>query len=333
MRVINKFVTIIATAVLCTPWFLNFTFVNAQFGAPTVSPGQIQIIATPTQSNANEAVTLEARSYAVNLNAMDIIWYADDKIVTSGYGLYSTTVTLGAIGSETRLRVVGRMSGALVAEGFITLRPANLVLVMEANSTAPFWYQGRKLPSPRGSVSITAFPTLAGIYASLSPNRLQYTWHVNNSGAIALAGVGKQTLRLPLPKAPTAVTRVQVTVTDPRGTYSATGFVHVIPEKPHVTLFSDQSHSRTRNAVSGTIQLRPDEKIGLYAEPFYIGNSGDHTFEWKSNGQKIPITGERGNTAVLTMPSVPAAYTITASVLNIQNAFERAMATLILRVE
>lgn len=333
MRTLNNFIVSIVTGAICAPLFFYAPLASAQFGAPTATTGQIQIVATPAQPSANEVVTLEAKSFAVNLNAMDITWYANDKILTSGYGLHSTTVTLGSIGSETRIRVVGRMSGALVAEGSLTLRPASLVLIVESNSLAPFWYQGRKLPSPRGSVTVTAFPTLAGAYAALKPNRLQYTWHINNSNAVALTGVGKQTLHLPLPKAPTAITQVQVTVSDPRGTYSATGIVHVIPEKPHITLFSDQPHSRARNAVTGTIQLRPDEKIGLYAEPFYIGNSGEHVFEWKSNGQKIPITGARGNTALLTMPSIPAAYTITASISNIQNVFERALATLYLRVE
>lgn len=333
MQIVNNTVRIISLSAILIVSLFGHNVASAQTSNPSsVIAPQMQIIVSPELPKPNTQVSLEAKSYSVDMNALDITWYANGVVIASGYGLLKTSVKVGAIGSETRIRVIGRIAGATVIEGTSIVRPVELQLILEANSSSPFWFQGRKLPSPRGSVRITAFPSLAGSYASLTPKILLYTWQLDNSDAIALAGVGAQSFTLNLPKAPAAVTRVRVAVTDPRGTYSASSFINVVAEDPHLTVFTNRDTSMARSAAGTSVSAQPGEKLGLTAIPFYTGAQSTLTYRWTSNGQNIPNHNGMGR-ILLTMPSAPTDYTIAVLISNTTNAFESIKKTLSLRVE
>ncbi len=334
MQIINNNLRLLIIVFLCATVIFGARLTYAQFTNPTgLLVGQIQIITTPDQPAANTEVSLQAKSYSADLNAMDITWYANDKMITSGYGKRTATVTLGGVGSSTRIRVVGKMAGVVVIEGTTTIRPSEIHIILEADTTAPFWYMGRKLPAPRGVVRITAFPTLTGTYQNSSPKRLLYTWKVDGSDAVALSGIGASTYVFRLPKSPAETVRVQVSISDPRGTYSAQSSINVGSEKSRITVYSNQSHSIARKSVISSLSMRAGEKIGLIAIPYNVSTESVLEYSWDSSGKAIPNTGGAGNTIQLSMPTTPTFYNITASFLNTHNVFERASSQLKLIVE
>lgn len=296
-----------------------------------LSAPSLDIIVHPNLPRAFETVSLEAKSYSANLNSLDMYWYSNEKIIDRGYGKKTASVTVGDIGSTTRISVIGKLNGVTVVEGSLVLRPSELIIATEADTTAPFWYRGRKLPAPRGNVRITAFPTLSGIYSSIDPARLLYTWQINGLESVELSAIGAQTYVLDLPKAPKAVTRVSVTASDPRGTYKAKSWVDVVAMDPHVALYSNRKESPARSAVSQKYSLLPGEKFGLIAQVYYFNKTSTLKYIWSSNQQIIPTNN--ANSALLTMPQASAQYNIVASVENEQNVFERATSRTILNIE
>ena len=118
----------------------------------------LTISANPTYPGPDSTVTLTAESPLLDLADSTIQWSVDGKSAGTGQ---SIQVPLGGLGQETDVAVsVSGDSGSDSAS--LSLIPASLDLLWEANSYVPPFYQGRALPGSGSTIRVMALEDSAG---------------------------------------------------------------------------------------------------------------------------------------------------------------------------
>lgn len=164
---------------------------NAQFEFFTGSFG-ITLSIDPLTPQAYESVVVTADSLFTNISAADVSWYVNDSLLTSGRGITSVRVPVGAPGSKTTVavRAVNALGGTIAGETVII--PADAEILWEADSLVPPFYKGRTLAGAGTSVRAEAHVRLARDNGTLiAPEDIMYTWRRNGAVASSVSGKGK----------------------------------------------------------------------------------------------------------------------------------------------
>ena len=153
----------------------------------------IALSAVPEYPAPGDIVALKAQSFAIDLDRSRVIWYADGKEIARGDGVVEVTVTVGKLGSATRIAVTAEEIGGLVGNGEATLRPTEVDLIWQSNSYAPPYFRGRTFAGPGATIQAQALVRFARADGSqISESSVVYTWY-KGSQRIA-SGRGRSTI-------------------------------------------------------------------------------------------------------------------------------------------
>lgn len=146
-------------------------------------PADLFIEATPASPAAASTVTLQAKSYGVDLSQIPITWRYGGKVVASGIGKTQITVIAPQNGNSATATV--SVQGANAATAALTLQPGNIDILWEATDayTPPF-YKGKALPATGGAIKVAAIPAVR------APNQLSYMWNRNGAAIPLGSGTG-----------------------------------------------------------------------------------------------------------------------------------------------
>jgi len=208
---------------------------------------------------------------------------ANGAVIEEGSGERSTQVTLGGPGSSTLIRVTARQ-GASVESAELTLRPADVSLVLEPQTTGFPLYDGGLLVAPESRVrlvALTDFRTSNGV--RIPSNSLSYTWRVGNKILTEESGLGRSVLTA---SAPVRYRNADVSVTVSTTDQSMTGyaFMEVSSSEPRLYAYRvdpllgiDLAHT-----LSGVVPLIGEED-SFTAVPYYFRDTP--SLSWSLNGE------------------------------------------------
>lgn len=250
--------------------------------AQTFGTATLSIVVSPQYPRPYETVVITPRSTALNLAASSVTVTANGAVVEQGSGERSVSVVMGGPGSSTIVRVTATQGGASESAE-ITLRPADVALVVEPLTTGHPFFDGGLLVAPEGRVRLVAmtdFRSSAG--TRIAPNTLSYTWRVGNRILTEESGVGRSTL---IASAPVRYRNADVSVTVSTVNDSMTGYAaaEIAPANPKAYAYRidpllgiDFAH-----ALSGTVPLVGEED-SFAVVPFYFKE--DPNLAWTING-------------------------------------------------
>jgi hypothetical protein len=243
------FLTTLFLSVLALP-------VHAQF----VSQEPLVLSVSPQNPRPYDTVTITPTSNLVDLSAAAISVSVDGKVVEQG-GVQSVPITVAGPGGATKVSVTAKVGGQSYSQS-VTLRPADVALVVEPISTTHAWYEGAALTAPEGRVRIIAIPDLRTSPSTrLAANSLVYNWRWADKQLAEQSGIGRSTLTV---TAPVQYRDAQITVdvSNTDGTLVAEASTVIKPEDPVARIYPNDPLLGPDffHALSGSYTMNSDEE-------------------------------------------------------------------------
>lgn len=259
----------------------------------------------PQYPSPYQIVTITPQSSLIDLSASTVTFKVNGKVVQQGSGGEGASIAIGGPGSVTTVTVTAVNNGNTYTQS-LSIRPADVALIVEPNSTTHPFYEGASLVGSEGNVRIIAMPdfrTSAG--TQIAASNLVYTWKNGDQVLQGNSGIGKSVLTA---SAPVRYRNTVVTVTVSTQDSSVVGQASVLinPGDPVVRVYENDPllGPRYETALSSATSLSGSEAT-YRAVPYFFTSFPSLT--WQVNGtpsqtgQDITVrpSGNGKGTAVL----------------------------------
>ncbi len=253
------------TAFIAFCGFLSFLFFSLDTThAQTV--GQ-NITFTPEFPGPNQTVTILVEDFSRDLNQVEIVWTVNGKIVKKGFGERRLEVTTGNLGSVTNVGLnVGRATQNL------SIRPAAVDLIWQADTYTPPFYKGKALHSNQDPLRVVAEPFFMNAQGvRLNPTTLTYRWFIDGKIQDRASGYGKKTFQY-LPSILTKPYEVRVEVYSGDSSYKAASTVVIDDTQPEVLFYENHPLYGVlfNTALNGKSLILAEEEVSVIGVPLYF---------------------------------------------------------------
>jgi hypothetical protein len=244
----------------------------------------------PSYPRPYDTVTIIPESSAFDLSTAQITVTVSGSVVNRTSGSEPTYITVGGPGSVANITVT-----AVTARGnyskAISVRPADVALIVEPTSSIHPFYEGASLVATQGTVRLIAVPDLrTSGGAVIAPQNLVYTWRFGEQVLQSSSGIGKSVLTASAPPKYRDAS-VSVTVSTQDQTVVAQASAVISPADPSVRIYkSDPLLGPLFNAALPKSVALSDDEETLRAVPYYFAS--DPSIAWRVNGQ----SGDSGKT-------------------------------------
>ena len=251
----------------------------------------ISIKMSPKNPEPHQRVDFSVESFLLNVDTSTITWLVNGKITRTGRGAKTFSYTLGNAGVSVTIGVVVESGTYGAHEKSIEINPASVDILWEADTYTPPFYKGKALPASQGLVKLVALPNLANSKGGLIPqSKLIYQWSKDRSILLNESGFGKNVVEINGAYALNTNT-IEVTVSDPDSSATASKLIRFRVEKPEVVLYERKPLEGVRyeNALGGNVTLVGNE-ITVVVEPYFFSfknqvvNTG--IYKWYINNQE-----------------------------------------------
>jgi hypothetical protein len=260
-----RFVVILLTFLL----ILYIPTAGAQI-TPIVEP--IVLSTTPSFPSPNQTVRASIESYALNLGrSPSIRWFVDGVEISPGENARNIILNAGDLGSSQIVRVAVETEIGTIYTKDVTLRPALVDLLWQADSYTPAFYKGKALSPSRSKLRVQAiaqFKSSGGIF--YDPDEIVYTWKQDGRTIADSSGRGSDSVAV---RGPVLLfgTTIEVTAQSIDGFYGANNVKTVIPSSPKIVLYEDNPllGIRHNRALDSPHELTQEE-LTFVAEPYFF---------------------------------------------------------------
>jgi ribosomal protein L31 len=242
----------------------------------------LQLTMTPSYPRPYQQVIVIPQSSVIDLTSSTVVVTVDGREVSRGSGAEAAYITVGGPGTATNV-VVRATSGGQTYTKSLTIRPADVALVVESGSTSHPFYEGGSLIASEGGVRLVAIPdirTSAG--TSVPAANLVYTWRNGDQILQSSSGIGKSVLSAVAPtKWRDAAITLTVTTQDRSIVAEATA--SIAPADPYLRVYRNDPllGPLFGTALPSDILLNGDEET-FRAVPYFF--SRKPAFTWEVDG-------------------------------------------------
>jgi hypothetical protein len=250
----------------------------------------IQVSITPEFPKAGDSVAIHLVSYSTPLDQATISYIVGGKVINKGLGLVDFNTTAGAIGSISTITARILTANGQTVNKIITIQPADIDLVWQAESYTPPFYQGKALYPHQGLITFVAIPnTSASKSVAKSLGSFIYTWKKDGDILGDFSGYGKNTFNW----RGTVISRpfnVEVDVSTSAGISIGSANVNINPQSPVVALYQDDpllGVLANKNLKNITMI---GKELSIAAVPYFFNKGTEPVnleYKWTMNGQSI----------------------------------------------
>lgn len=315
--------TAVLLVALCA--FILPQMTHAQFGG--VEPLEFSI--TPEYPRPYQTVTVRPSSTLIDLSASEVVISANGAVVARGSGGAPANVTLGGPGTLTTIRVSATTGGKTYSRE-LSVRPADVALIVEPQTTSHPFYKGGVGVASEGQLRLVAIPdirTSAG--TRIDPANLVYTWRIGDRLLTAQSGIGKSYLSATAPVR-YRDTIVTLTVATADSSVVAQTQTLVAPIDPLVRIYRNDAllGPLFDMALSGTVVMSEDEQT-FRAVPYHFTTGPAIT--WLVNNAEsggddditLRASGSGGTASLVVKVKQAATYALSETKLSIKFGAER----------
>jgi hypothetical protein len=244
--------------------------------------------ATPRFPDPYTPYEVEVSAPSGTYDGAVIKWYIDGVEDLTVRNQRSHTLTAGAVGERTNIRVVlqKRDGGTKELELFVT--PVQIDIILEANTTVPHFYKGRALPSPVSQARATAIITTG---KSINRETLSYRWEINNEvqNVGSIRGLSSFNFTMPLGQK----VDIGVSISD-ADSILGEKTVSITPAQPEILFYQENPLLGVlERALTGNVSLVGNQ-ITVRGEPYYLNpftGRDRYLIEWALGGQFVDNNG------------------------------------------
>ncbi|PIQ91352.1 MAG: hypothetical protein COV70_04245 [Parcubacteria group bacterium CG11_big_fil_rev_8_21_14_0_20_39_22] len=258
----------------------------------------------PKHPLPNTQAKVHIESYLTDLKRANMSWYVNGSLALKGVGEKDLQLTLGGLGSATRVSVIIQTSEGSIIEKEMTIRPASVDLIWEVDSYRPPFYKGKSYFPYQGTIRVVAIPFIVGQDGSrINSNDLVFTWKKGDRVIGSESGVGVDTF-IAEGDIPIRETVVSVEVRSFDDIYVAEKTIVVKPTSPTILFYrNDPFYGIMFNsALSNPFSFSSDE-IEITSIPYSFNaerrNDPNILFSWSMNGTALPVSGAGQSELVL----------------------------------
>lgn len=260
-------------------FFFTFTTANAQ------QVGGATLKFVPLFPKPEETVTVSLDAYSMDTAGAQIAWYFDNTELTTFKNARSITILAPSLGVTGRVRAVITKQGYLPLSVSENITPAQVDIILEAQTYVPQFYQGRALPSKNAPLrAIAVINDGSGRMAS----EYSYEWKYNQNVLLGGAVRGQQSILFPM--AQFQDDYLTVTAINAQGVSVGEASMTLVPADLDLQFYENiPLRGESRHAANNPFTLVGDETT-FYAEPYFAHTDatfGGLTFIWNISGQKV----------------------------------------------
>lgn len=251
----------------------------------------IEITLSPEYPQPGQTVRAEVTSSSENVRAFNIIWLLDGEIQEQGAGIASFTFIAGELGDAQNVGVVVESPQGQIYSKTITVQPAQVTLLWEANTYTPPFYEGRALYSSGSFITAHAIPRFVDEEGELyDASELIYTWSKNGTVLGSYSGIGRDSLVTQGPKF-FGDYILSVEVTTPDNIQVARSAARVATIDPEGKLYEIDPLIGVvyHRAITNEHEFFGASQFEVQAEPFFMdvsqANDTSLLYEWSINGE------------------------------------------------
>jgi ribosomal protein L31 len=253
--------------------------------AQTLGSCSVQAITldvSPLYPAPYQNITLTPSSTTFDIAGATVSITVNGTSFYKGSGGNPVTIPMGGPGSATKIKVTATSAGQTYSQS-ITLRPAEVALIVEPVSTTHPFYLGTGLVGSEGSIRLVAIPDLrTSAGKSLDPATLEYTWKLGDQVLENDSGVGKSVLVATAPQRYRDAD-VSVLVQNSDGSLLAQAATSISPVDPVALVYLNDPllGPLFDNALTGTFSMS-DAEDTYRGVPYYFSETP--TLNWTVNG-------------------------------------------------
>lgn len=240
----------------------------------------LSISISPQNPRPLDQVTVTLTSTLINLSAGAITISKDGVVVSEGSRTAVTQV--GKAGAQTTISAKVVINGQTYTRS-LTVRPAEVALVLEPDTIAHPFYEGGLLVAPESRVRLIALADLrTSTGARIPDSQLSYVWKFGTKTLSDHSGLGKSVLTATSPVRYRDA-EVSVTVSTQDGSQKASASTFVASVTPLVRIYRNDPLSGTdfATALTDSYALTSAEET-FKAVPYFFGSAPSYT--WQLNG-------------------------------------------------
>lgn len=265
-------------------------FSNAQSTfLPFSTSNELGIEMIPNYPRPNEKVYLSISLYTDDISSAEISWFVNGKLQEKGKGLVSFSTKLGNVGVETKIEIKALLLSGSSVSKTITLVPASVDIVWEAQSYTPPFYKGKALHPRQGVLKLVAVPEFYKDGKRIKSENLVYTWSNKTEVFQDKSGYGKNIIILNGSKLGDTDS-IELLVTDPSNNLVADAFVDIFPTDPLIVFYrNDPFYGQLYNTSMPSLYDLKTEEVQLVASPYYFSKEklNNMNYEWRINGSVV----------------------------------------------
>lgn len=284
------------------------------------SSEDFEIRLTPEYPEPNTTTKAKIVSFTFNVDASNITWSLNGKIIEQGLGKKEVEFETGNIGSILSLSVFVITNNNQQVENKKEFRVVETDILWDANTYTPFFYKGKSESIIYNKIDVTALPH--GF--SSNKNNLIYTWNKNYKKEVDFSGTGKDTYSFIFSELrDSEKIGVEITNLDKTEVYKKT--ITITKRDPEVLFYEEHPLEGPlfQKAILDNFEVKQQDTVAR-AEPYFFPKEdvNNISFNWSIGGKTIS-TLSRKNIIGLTVPiNSDGESTINLVVKNTQKLFQ-----------
>lgn len=251
--------------------------------------GSLQLNMSPQYPSPGDTVTVTATDYAPNASSMSYLWSVNGVVTEQGIGDTSLPVIAGSAGSSQNVTVQVSENGTVEDSESVTVRPADVDLIWEGDTSVLPFYIGRPLPNAQSKITVVAMPHIVSGAEDLPANSLIYAWEENGTPMESVSGYGKSSAVFTPPSFGEPFT-ISVTAETTDGTGVASGTVTITPQTPQVLIYNDPAliGVQFEKRIPSVFPF-PGDELSLAAFPIFVSNPNALSYQWMLDGAPFSV--------------------------------------------
>ena len=145
----------------------------------TTTGGNVFSSINPRNPGSFETVTVKLTSFSIDLDRANISWELNGEVLAENIGQTNFSFQTGAVGKEMILRINIIGNNEQFVQKTITINPAEVDILWEAETYVPPFYRGKALPTPGSTIKIVAFPNMIVQNQKIPSSELFFRWQEN----------------------------------------------------------------------------------------------------------------------------------------------------------
>jgi hypothetical protein len=300
--------------------FVGGSLVSAQNFQQAGSLSNLTINMDPKFPGPFTDVSVSIDSFTENINSATISFRINGVTKQREIGNKDFAFTTKASGDVQNLTITVTTRDGITLSETLTIAPASVSLLWEADTYTPPFYKGKALFTPQSNVKVVALPDLVTPDGrKLNPKELVYTWKQDGRSLPGSSGYGKQVAIIPSSLIPRPMT-VSVSVDSPGGTLHGESSVRIPIAEPEIVFYENSPVLGVVLARSlGKFFSLEKEEMSLVAIPYFFKGSSRTDalldYAWKLNGKNI--AGERGDMLTVRQSEFPGTSRVSLTIKRI----------------